>query len=136
MSYKTNGVSTKSDNVVIKKANNGNENAGTVNGAFDYSADRSIDENSSSGSETRTAGLGKDLTIVITSVDDEDIEIREKSPIRRSAEGYSEIDLRESALQNVKEEAENKVGNNNGKKNKDDKKKKSKSKKNSKKEKS
>ena len=136
MSYKTNGVSTKSDNVVIQKANNGNEDVGTVNGAFDYSADRSIDDNSSSGSETRTAGLGKDLTIVITSVDDEDIEIREKSPIRRSAEAYSEIDLRESALQNVKEEAENKADKNNGKKNKDDKKKKSKSKKNSKKEKS
>ena len=136
MSYKTNEVSTKSDNVVIQSANNGNGNVGTANGAFDYSTERSIDDNSSIGSETRTAGLGKDLTIVITSVDDEDIEIREKSPIRRSAEAYSEIDLRESALQNVKEETEHKADKNNGKKIKDDKKKKSKYKKKSKKEKS
>ena len=66
-----------------------------TNAAFAESRDNSY----LNSVEPRSVGIAKDMKIVITPSDDEeDCEVRRNIPIRRSADAYSEIDLRESAL--------------------------------------
>ena len=70
-----------------------------TNAAFAESRDKINGDSNFNSVEPRSAGIAKDMKIVITpSDDDEDCEVRRNIPIRRSADAYSEIDLRESAL--------------------------------------
>lgn len=100
VSYQSEEISIGEDmqGVVIKNAEMYKESSFT-NAAFVQSHKTNEGNgNSVNNVETRSAGIGKDMKIVITASDDEDFEVRRNIPIRRSADAYSEIDLRESGM--------------------------------------
>ena len=105
--YKTNAASSGSDRIDSHSTENGTGSAGFTNIIFADSSETRNDKTSSGKDETRTAGLAKDMKIVITSTADGDVEELENSPIRRSAGAYYEIDLRGSSMQNERLEDEN-----------------------------
>ena len=106
VSYKSDGVSLGEEvpEVVVKNAE-GYKDSSFTNAAF--AGSRDIDNgvsftnnggNNINGTETKSAGIATDMKIVISHDNDNDdddavCEIRKDSPIRRSAEAYSEIDL-------------------------------------------
>lgn len=95
VSYQSEGISLGEDTqgVVIKNAEKYKDSSFT-NAAFAESREINNGGSNSNSVETRSAGIAKDMKIVITPSDEEeDCEVRRNIPIRRSADAYSEIDL-------------------------------------------
>ena len=111
VSYKSDVVSMGEEvqEVVIKNAE-GYKDSSFTNAAFAESRETDINVSLATngvhhvhGNEAQSAGIAQDMKIIISHDDNDDddavCEIRKDSPIRRSAEAYSEIDLgRESGM--------------------------------------